>query len=223
MWLVTYQIKELLLADGDSPFGEWFGSLEAVAAAKVRVAVSRMEQGNLSNVEWFRGIGECKIDWGPGLRIYLAKDGLKIIILIGGGTKKRGSRTSIRRWRCGRTTSAARHQPRKERSDMALTRDFKETVAARVQSDPAFAQALLDEAITLFVNGEPEPAKLILRDLVNATVGFEALADEIHKPAKSLHRMLSKSGNPTMSNVSAIFAAIKRVLKVEVRAQVVMA
>jgi DNA-binding phage protein len=106
---------------------------------------------------------------------------------------------------------------------MALTRDFKETVAARVQNDPAFAQALLDEAITLFVNGEPESARLILRDLVNATVGFEALADEIHKPAKSLHRMLSKSGNPTMSNVSAIFAAIKRALKVEVRAQVVMA
>ena len=106
---------------------------------------------------------------------------------------------------------------------MALTRDFKETVAARVRNDPAFAQALLDEAITLFVNGEPESAKLILRDLVNATVGFEALADEIHKPAKSLHRMLSKSGNPTMTNVSAIFAAIKRALKVEVRTQVVMA
>jgi DNA-binding phage protein len=106
---------------------------------------------------------------------------------------------------------------------MALTRDFKETVAARVRNDPAFAQALLDEAITLFVNGEPESAKLILRDLVNATVGFEALADEIHKPAKSLHRMLSKSGNPTMSNISAVFAAIKRALKVEVRTQVVMA
>jgi hypothetical protein len=55
---------------------------------------------------------------------------------------------------------------------MALTRDFKETVAARVQGDPAFAQALLDEAITLFVNGEPESAKLILRDLDNAPVGF---------------------------------------------------
>lgn len=70
---------------------------------------------------------------------------------------------------------------------MALTRDFKETVAARVQSDPAFAQALLDEAITLFVNGEPDTAKLILRDLVNATVGFESLAEEVHnsgqKPA----------------------------------------
>jgi DNA-binding phage protein len=93
---------------------------------------------------------------------------------------------------------------------MARTREFKETVAASVQSDAAFAQALLDEAIALFVNGEPESAKLILRDLVNATVGFEALADEIHKPAKSLHRMLSKSGKPTTTNVSAIFAAIQR-------------
>jgi DNA-binding phage protein len=100
--------------------------------------------------------------------------------------------------------------------NMALTRDFKETVAARVQNDPAFAQALLDEAITLFINGEPDSAKLILRDLVNATVGFEALALEIDKPSKSLHRMLSKSGNPTMSNISAVFAAIKRTLKVEV-------
>ena len=111
---MSYQIKELLLEDGDSPFAEWFGSLEAVAAAKVRVAVSRMEQGNLSNVEWFRGIGEYKIDWGPGLRIYLAKDGLKIIILIGGGTRSVSSRTSTKRWRCGKNTSAARHQLDKE-------------------------------------------------------------------------------------------------------------
>ena len=69
---------------------------------------------------------------------------------------------------------------------MALTRNFKITVAARVQSAPMFAQALLDEAIKLFINGEPETAKLILRDLVNASVGFEKLALEIHKPAKSL-------------------------------------
>ena len=63
---MSYQIKELLLDDGDSPFAEWFGSLEAVAAAKVRVAVNRMEQGNLSNVDWFRSIGEYKIDWARG-------------------------------------------------------------------------------------------------------------------------------------------------------------
>ena len=86
---MSYQIKDLLKDNGDSPFAKWFDSLEAVAAAKVGVALGRMELGNLSNVEWFRGIGEYKIDWGPGLRIYLAKDGLKIIVLIGGGTKKR--------------------------------------------------------------------------------------------------------------------------------------
>lgn len=215
------QIKELLLEDGDSPFAEWFGSLEAVAAAKVRVAVSRMEQGNLSNVEWFRGIGEYKIDWGPGLRIYLAKDGLKIIILIGGGTKKRQQQDidqAVALWE-----EAPQGINPERKVNMALTRDFKETVAARVQNDPAFAQALLEEAITLFVNGEPESAKLILRDLVNATVGFEALAEEIHKPAKSLHRMLSQSGNPTMSNISAVFAAIKRALKVEGHTQIVVA
>ena len=113
---MNYQVQELLLPDGRSPYAAWFATLDPVAAAKVRVAVARMEQGNLSNVEWFRGIGEYKIDWGPGLRIYLAKDGLKIIILIGGGTKKRqSSRTSIRRWRCGKTTSAARHKRKKER------------------------------------------------------------------------------------------------------------
>ena len=95
-------------------------------------------------------------------------------------------------------------------------------MVARVQSDSAFAQALLDETISLFINGEPDSAKLILRNIVNATVGFEALADEIQKPAKSLHRMLSKSGNPTMSNISAVFAAITRRLKVEVRTRAVM-
>jgi DNA-binding phage protein len=90
-----------------------------------------------------------------------------------------------------------------------------------VQKDPAFAQALLDEALTLFVNGEPDSAKLILRDLVNATVGFEQLAQVVHKPSKSLHRMLSVSGNPTMENLSKILLAIKESLHVEIRTSVV--
>ena len=85
---VAYLIKELLVNDSMSPFGDWFAELDSLAAATVRVAVARMEQGNLSNVQWFRGIGEFRIDWGPGFRIYLAKDGLRIILLLGGGTKK---------------------------------------------------------------------------------------------------------------------------------------
>lgn len=86
---MDYQVKEILLPDGSSPFAKWFATLDVMAAAKVSVAVARMEQGNLSNVEWFRGIGEYKINWGPGYRVYLAKDGHKIIVLLGGGSKKR--------------------------------------------------------------------------------------------------------------------------------------
>ncbi|MEA5617265.1 transcriptional regulator [Cronbergia sp. UHCC 0137] len=99
---------------------------------------------------------------------------------------------------------------------MALTRDFKETVNARVQRDSEFAIALLDEAISLFLNGEPETARLILRDIVNATVGFEQLAIETSKPSKSLHRMLSAKGNPTMDNLTTIFNVLRKKLNVDI-------
>lgn len=82
------QIRELLLDDGSSPYADWFNDLPPDAAAKVATAKLRMQLGNLSNVEWFRGIGEYKIDFGPGWRIYLAKDGIQIIVLLGGGSKK---------------------------------------------------------------------------------------------------------------------------------------
>jgi DNA-binding phage protein len=104
---------------------------------------------------------------------------------------------------------------------MALTRDFKKTVVARVERDPAFAKALLDEAATLFLSGEPETARLILRDLVNATLGFERLAKVTAMPSKSLHRMLSPSGNPSMNNLAAIFGAVRKRLKVNLKAHAV--
>jgi putative addiction module killer protein len=85
---LPFRVVELLLEDGRCPYADWFDSLDAAAAAKVTTAKLRMEQGNLSNVEWFRGIGEYKIDWGPGYRIYLAQDGRDVIVLLGGGTKK---------------------------------------------------------------------------------------------------------------------------------------
>lgn len=88
---------------------------------------------------------------------------------------------------------------------MALTRDFKQTVIERVERDPAFAVALLDEAATLFLNGDPQTARSILRDLINATIGFEQLAALTDRPSKSLHRMLSPTGNPGMDNLAAIF------------------
>jgi len=82
------KVQEYLQEDGSSPYQEWFNSLDTQAAAKVTVAKSRLELGNTSNVKWFDGIGEYKIDWGPGYRIYLAQDGKQLIVLFGGGTKK---------------------------------------------------------------------------------------------------------------------------------------
>lgn len=104
---------------------------------------------------------------------------------------------------------------------MALTRDFKQTVTERVRRDPTFAQALLDEAATLFLNGEPAPARMILRDLVNATIGFEKLAVKTEMPSKSLHRMLSARGNPGMDNLAAIFKALRKKLRVGLTVQAV--
>jgi len=102
---------------------------------------------------------------------------------------------------------------------MVLTRDFKQTIVERLKRDPAFARGLLDEAATLFLNGEPETARLVLRDLVNATIGFEALAAETARPSKSLHRMLSKRGNPNMDNLAAIFDVVRRALQVDIEAR----
>ena len=97
---------------------------------------------------------------------------------------------------------------------MFITRDVKETIDTRVKRDPEFAKALLDEAASLFLNGEPDTARLILRDLVNATIGFEELALQTSLPSKSLHRMLSAKGNPTMNNLTAILTVLRQQLKV---------
>ncbi|QTA88271.1 type II toxin-antitoxin system RelE/ParE family toxin [Desulfonema magnum] len=82
------KIQEYIREDGSNPYQKWFDSLEPVAAAKITVAKARLELGNISNIKWFAGIGEYKINWGPGYRIYLAQEGKRLIILFGGGVKK---------------------------------------------------------------------------------------------------------------------------------------
>src|SRR5271167_1132835 len=83
------RVEEYIRPDGSSPYADWFNTLDAQAAAKVVTAKLRMELGNTSNIKWFAGLGEYIIDWGPGYRIYLAKDGEALIVLFGGGTKRR--------------------------------------------------------------------------------------------------------------------------------------
>ena len=82
------KILEYIKEDGSSPYKKWFDTLNVQAAAKVTVAIARIELGNTSSVKWFDGISEYRINWGPGYRIYLIQDGKELIILPGGGTKK---------------------------------------------------------------------------------------------------------------------------------------
>jgi len=93
---------------------------------------------------------------------------------------------------------------------MALTRNFKETIKARADRDPEFRVAMLQEAIDAFLNADIQTGKTILRDYVNATVGFEELGTQLHKNPKSLMRMLSEHGNPRADNLFAVVAHLKQ-------------
>ena len=101
--MIDVKIEMFLSRDGQSPFEDWFEGLDTQAAAKVATAVTRMGQGNMSEA---KGVGggllEYRIHYGPGYRIYFGKDGDKIIILVGGGTKRRQSKdieAAKTRWR----------------------------------------------------------------------------------------------------------------------------
>jgi len=85
---MSIKVQEYIREDASIPYKQWFDSLSAQAAAKVTVAKLRMELGNTSSIKWFDGMGEYVIEWGPGYRIYLAKDGDTLIVLFGGGTKR---------------------------------------------------------------------------------------------------------------------------------------
>ncbi|WP_417477984.1 DNA-binding protein [Maricaulis sp.] len=91
---------------------------------------------------------------------------------------------------------------------MPLTRDFKELVKARAGRDPVFRRALYQDALGCFLEGDAETGKAMLRDYVNATLGFDGLEQRTGTPRKSLMRMLSASGNPSLSSIMPIFRAI---------------
>lgn len=86
-------VREYLDEDGTSPFAHWFAQLDVTAAAKITVALVRIEQGNLSNVKGVgEGVLEYRLDFGPGYRVYFGRDGNVLVILLAGGTKKRQQR-----------------------------------------------------------------------------------------------------------------------------------
>ena len=105
---------------------------------------------------------------------------------------------------------------------MALTRDFKETIRARVERDPKFRKELLREGIECMLGGDIATAKTILRDYINATVGFADLSEATHIPVKSLMRMLGPGGNPRADNLFEIvsFLQSREGVRLHVKAEV---
>jgi DNA-binding phage protein len=93
---------------------------------------------------------------------------------------------------------------------MPLTRDFKETIRARVERDPKFRKELLREGVEAMLAGDVDTAKAILRDYINATLGFCDLAEATHIPSKSLMRMLGPAGNPRADNLFEIVSFLQR-------------
>lgn len=92
---------------------------------------------------------------------------------------------------------------------MAQTRSFKELITEPTQNDPAFRKALLREAIEAMLNGDVATGKVVIRDLINATLGFAELERAVHIPAPSLMRMFSAKGNPSMKNLFGVLAHLQ--------------
>lgn len=93
---------------------------------------------------------------------------------------------------------------------MPITRDFKETIQARALRDPEFRAGLFKESIECMLAGDTETGKMLLRDFINATIGFEELGKLADKPPKSLMRMLSTNGNPTANNLFGIIHKLQQ-------------
>ncbi|AMD60955.1 DNA-binding protein [Agrobacterium pusense] len=93
---------------------------------------------------------------------------------------------------------------------MALTREFKQTVKARAENDPAFRAALLSDAVELLLEGDVETGKAVLRDFINATIGFETLSEQVDVPSKSLMRMFGPKGNPRADNLFSVIHALQK-------------
>ena len=103
---------------------------------------------------------------------------------------------------------------------MALTRDYKETIVARIKRDPKFARALFAEAMGALLEGETAEGLSMLRDLVHAEITFKELARQTGLGEKTLHRMLNRNGNPTARNLGMIVRSIAEDLGIRPRVEV---
>jgi len=175
----------------------------------VTTALLRIELGNLSNVKGVgAGVFEYRIDFGPGYRVYFGKDGETVVILLGGGNQE-ASRSRHRN--CEGAVEGLQGAQITGEMRMGLTREFKETVQARITRDRKYRKELLRQGVECLLAGDLDTGKAILRDYINATVGFEKLSHLTGRPAKSLMRMLGPKGNPQARTLLEVIGHLQRV------------
>ena len=218
--MLPYGVTELRYyqaSDGKSPFELWFAELETAAAAKISVALARLEQGNLSNAKGVRGGSRVPHRLGAGI------PGLFRVGRGGAGDLADGrhQEAPATRHRQGQgavdglQAATAAGTIGKGPQTMALTKSFKELVQSRVARDPEFAAALLREGIDTMLTGDVDTGKAVLRDYIKATVGFEKLGEATHTPPKSLIRMFGPRGNPQARNLFGIIGYLQQQAGVE--------
>src|SRR5881397_1817266 len=166
--------------------------------------------GELSRTSraWVAAYSSTESISDQGIASTLAKTALLLSSCSAAGRRSARTATSRPPTTDGPTTRSARLR----RSEMPLTREFKETVQARLRADRKYRKELLREGVECLLAGDLDTGKAILRDYINATIGFEELSRRTKRPAKSLMRMLSPSGNPQARN---LFEVIRHLQKVE--------
>ena len=171
-------------------------------------SVRRIELGNLSNVKGL-GIGlfEYRLYFGTGYRLYFGK-----------GRRHRGHLACRRN---EEAPGATRRQGARALGclqganvagavNMALTREFKDTVQARIRRDRKYRKELLREGVASLLAGDLDTGKAILHDYINATIGFEELSRVTKRPTKSLMRMFGPAGNPQARNLFEVIGHLQR-------------
>src|ERR1700722_7995172 len=203
------EIREYLNPDGRNLFGQWFRRRNSDAARRVTTYGARqLLQRQRSRRRSFRMPNRLR-SW------------------LSAVFRKRWRSNCDFALRRNEATSAGRHHTRdrvladlqtsKEERGMALTKDFRETVQARVQRDQKFRRGLLRDAIDALLAGESDLGREILRDYINATVSFPTLAENTGLHVKTLHQMFGPKGNPTAANLFQIIVCLQQHEGVQLR------
>jgi putative component of toxin-antitoxin plasmid stabilization module len=179
-------VREYIDTAGRSPFTKWLRALNVQAAAKVATALERIAAGNHSNVKTVgNGVLEYRLILAPATE-FTSGGTATGLLFCSPAVRRSGSRNM-----------------------MPLTKDFRETIRERAQQEPRFRRALLREAIELMLSGDEKTGRAILRNYINATVGFRHLEEATSIPANSLMRMFGPNGNPSAKNLFGVLAHLQ--------------